>query len=106
MSEREDLDYDTIIRLAPGPYELKLEGTMSVTDAEPLPEGWKEAESLVITDEARAASDKAMNGLDGPSYEPLDLLGTQTADGMNYCFLCRGEAQEYRILETSAGVRP
>ena len=98
MSEREDLDYDTIIRLAPGPYELKLEGTMSVTDAEPLPEGWKEAESLVITDEARAAFDKAMNGLDGPSYEPLDLLGTQTADGMNYCFLCRGEAQEYSII--------
>lgn len=31
----------------------------------------------------------AITGLDGVSYEPIALLGTQIVSGTNYCYLCR-----------------
>ena len=51
--------------------------------------GWTAAEDPAVTDEARAALDKALEGLVGATYEPVALLGTQVVAGTNYCLLCR-----------------
>lgn len=39
--------------------------------------------------EAKAALEKAVEGLVGASYEPIACLGTQLVAGTNYCLLCR-----------------
>ena len=49
--------------------------------------GWTVGDG-VLTEEAQAAFDKAMDSLVGVSYSPLVLLGTQGVSGTNYCVLC------------------
>ena len=49
---------------------------------------WATAESLTVTDEIRAAFDKAMENLDGSMLEPVAVLGVQVVAGMNYRILC------------------
>jgi predicted small lipoprotein YifL len=65
--------------------------------------GWELSPDATVTDDAKAAFEKAMEGLDGVSYEPVALLGTQVVAGMNYCFLCEAtvvapEAKPYYSL--------
>lgn len=50
--------------------------------------GWTRAASPVITDEVRQVCDKAFEGWEGVTYEPIALLKTQVVAGMNYCVLC------------------
>ena len=50
--------------------------------------GWTISEDAAITDEARAAFEKAMEGFTGVGYEPVALIGTQVVSGTNYCILC------------------
>ena len=50
--------------------------------------GWNISEDAALTDEARAAFEKAMEGFTDVGYEPLALIGTQVVSGTNYCILC------------------
>ena len=50
--------------------------------------GWQKADSPELTDEARAAFEKATEGLVGVDYKPVELLGTQVVAGTNYRILC------------------
>lgn len=50
--------------------------------------GYAEPESPEVTDEAREALVKAAEKLDGASYKPKALLGTQVVAGTNYKLLC------------------
>jgi len=47
--------------------------------------------SIALDDnaDAKAAFEKALEGLDGSDYEPVALLGTQVVSGTNYAILCR-----------------
>ena len=49
---------------------------------------WQEAETPVLTEEAKAAFNKATEGFVGVDYVPVALLSTQTVAGTNYCILC------------------
>ena len=55
---------------------------------EQLPGGWSETGSPVMTEEAKAAFQKATEGLLGVSYTPVALLSTQVVAGTNYRILC------------------
>ena len=48
--------------------------------------------SMDNSPEARAAFEKATEGLTGYEYEPIALLGTQVVAGTNYSILVRGKA--------------
>ena len=48
--------------------------------------------SLEANPDAKAAFEKAVDGLLGYTYEPLAVLGSQVVAGMNYRILCRGTA--------------
>ncbi len=50
--------------------------------------GWAAA-GPAVTDEAKAALNKALENLDGADYEPMALVATQVVAGTNYCILCR-----------------
>ena len=76
-----------------------LDGNVSITDIrdseaeeEALPGeltgAWENPESPVLTDEAKAALDKALEKLVGAEYEPIALLATQLVSGTNYSILC------------------
>jgi hypothetical protein len=45
--------------------------------------------SLDKNAEAKAAFDKAIEGLVGCVYEPIALIGSQVVAGTNYCILCK-----------------
>ena len=71
----------------------------------PLVGAWETPEDTALTEEAKAAFDKAMEGLVGVDYEPLALVGTQVVSGMNYCILCKAtpvypDAESYEALVT------
>lgn len=42
-----------------------------------------------IPQEVLDAFNKAIEGLEGCTYEPIALLASQVVSGMNYCLLCR-----------------
>ena len=50
--------------------------------------GWTQPASPTMTKEAKTAFDKAMEGVVGVSYRPVELLGTQVVAGTNYRILC------------------
>ncbi|MBO6271049.1 MAG: hypothetical protein J6N19_18120 [Clostridium sp.] len=50
--------------------------------------GWFLPESPALTDEAKDALEKALDGMVGASYDPIALLSSQVVAGMNYCILC------------------
>lgn len=54
----------------------------------PLAGAWSETESPVMTDEAKAAFQKATEGFVGVDYTPVALLSTQVVAGTNYRILC------------------
>ena len=49
---------------------------------------WQEAETPAMTEEAKAAFQKATEGFVGVDYVPVALLSTQTVAGTNYRILC------------------
>ena len=51
--------------------------------------GVTEAQTPEVTPDAKAALDKACQGLDGAKYEVKALLGTQVVAGTNYTLLCK-----------------
>ena len=61
-------------------------------ETETLPGGWSAPESFEITEEQRAAFEKATQGMMGVSFEPVACLGRQVVAGTNYALLCRGLA--------------
>ena len=54
--------------------------------------GYTESKSMVMTDEARKAFDKAAETLTGMTYQPMLLVGTQVVAGTNYLIFCKGTA--------------
>ena len=50
---------------------------------------WENPETPEMTDEAKAALDKALEKLVGAEYEPAALLATQLVSGTNYSILCK-----------------
>lgn len=50
--------------------------------------GWNLPESPDLTDEAKTALEKALEGMVGATYTPVALLSTQVVAGTNYCILC------------------
>ena len=57
--------------------------------AEPMLGGWTVCEDAAVTDEAKAALEKALENFVGSNIEPVALLGTQVVAGTNYCLLCK-----------------
>ena len=56
--------------------------------AEPVDGGWTKVEDGTITPELQEMFDKAMEGMLGVDYVPVELLETQVVAGMNYKFRC------------------
>ena len=54
--------------------------------------GWQQAETPVITDDAKQALEKACETLTGAEYTPVALLGTQVVAGTNYSIVCEAKA--------------
>ncbi len=50
--------------------------------------GWSKPDDMKVTDEIKNLMKKAAEGLDGATYEPLLVLGTQVVAGTNYRILC------------------
>ena len=50
--------------------------------------GWEKPADMKVTDEIKNLMTKATEGLDGATYEPLLVLGTQVVAGTNYRILC------------------
>lgn len=53
-----------------------------------LPGGWQKSETQEMTEEAKAALQKAVSEMVGAEYDPLALVATQVVSGTNYCILC------------------
>ena len=67
--------------------------------------GWTLNDSGELSAEAKAAFDKAMEGLMGVNYTPVALLGTQLVSGTNYSILAEAtvvypDAQPYYAVVT------
>ncbi len=54
--------------------------------------GWSVPESFEITEEQRAAFEKAAGSMLGVDYELVACLGRQVVSGSNYALLCRAKA--------------
>ena len=50
--------------------------------------GWAKSGDLAVTDEAKAALEKASETLTGATYNPVALLGTQIVAGTKYMLVC------------------
>lgn len=90
-----------------------LEGNVELTEViesteeapkEGLAGGWTAPESPELTEEVLSVFNKATEDVEGTSYSPVVLMGTQVVAGTNYRFLCEahpgiheGET-EYDIL--------
>lgn len=73
------------------PEELELDG------------GWSIAETPEVTEEARAALEKAVAHIGEDAYTPLALLATQVVAGTNYSILCQQNSEEggYAIVQVN-----
>ena len=77
---------------APAPYDPE----------NPVSGGWGEPTSPALTDEVRTAVEKACQGHDENSYDPIAYLGMQVVAGYNYHVLCGDTSSDkpaYVILE-------
>lgn len=66
-----------------------------VEEADVITGGWETNDgelSLDKNEDAKAAFEKATEGLEGYTYEPIAYLGSQVVAGINYAILCKGEA--------------
>lgn len=57
---------------------------------EPVLGGWTKVEDGAINEELQDIFYKALDGLVGVQYEPIELLETQVVAGTNYKFLAKG----------------
>ena len=87
---------------SPATYEIltiyeDLKGNVEITEMLDSPAeavfseaagGWSAPPTPAVTDEAKAALEKATEGMTGADYTPLALLGTQVVSGTNYALLC------------------
>lgn len=65
-----------------------------VEEADVITGGWETNDgelSLDKNEDAKAAFEKATEGLEGYTYEPIAYLGSQVVAGTNYAILCKGE---------------
>lgn len=71
---------------------------------------WQEAQSPAMTDEAKAAFEKATEGLLCVDYVPVALLSTQVVAGTNYRILCEatevypGAETHYAVMTVYEGL--
>lgn len=71
---------------------------------------WQEAQSPAMTDEAKAAFEKATDGLLCVDYVPVALLSTQVVAGTNYRILCEatevypGAETHYAVMTVYEGL--
>lgn len=96
-----------------------LQGNAEITDAKnsgvsapepydpenPVSGGWGEPTTPEVTDEARAALEKACESATVAAYEPKALLATQVVAGYNYQLLCKvtaADLPEYVIITVYA----
>ena len=63
---------------------------------------WEVTEDGTLTEEAKAALEKALVGFAGAGYEPIALLATQLVSGTNYCILCKGTLTTQDALQFCA----
>lgn len=70
---------------------LALMMSIAPASAEMMVGGWENVpcEAGMLPEDAQAAFDKALEGLDGSVYTPVALLSTQVVAGINYCILCQ-----------------
>ena len=61
-----------------------------INEDEPIVGGFVDAEDKTITDELKDIFNKALDGLTGAKYEPVELVATQVVAGTNYKFLANG----------------
>ena len=72
--------------------------------------GWQATTDAAVTEEARAALEKALTEFAGRKVEHVALLGTQVVAGINYAILCRvtpvvpDPVSAYAIAYVYAGV--
>lgn len=91
---------------------LNISDALCETDLpeETLPGGWQEAASPAMTDEAKAAFEKATEGLLCVDYVPVALLSTQVVAGTNYRILCEatevypGAEPHYAVMTVYEGL--
>ncbi|MBQ7058493.1 MAG: hypothetical protein IJM83_04220 [Firmicutes bacterium] len=65
-----------------------LDSEAEVLAGEGMLGGWTMPETTDVTEEAKAALEKAAEKLVGAEYAPVALLATQLVSGTNYCLLC------------------
>lgn len=81
----------------------KTSGTATETTENGAPVGgYEKPESPVITDDIRTICEKAFADLEGATYEPVALIGTQVVEGTNYCILFRTAPVVPNAVETYA----
>ena len=75
-----------------------------------MPGGWRETEDKAVTEEAKAAFDKAMEGLVGVAYKPVAVIASQVVNGTNRAYLAEatvvypGAETEYVIVTVHEGL--
>ncbi|MBR0462536.1 MAG: hypothetical protein IJJ00_07485 [Erysipelotrichaceae bacterium] len=82
---------------------LMAAGCAKKDEPEPIVGGWSEVEDGTITEELQQKFDKAIEGLTGVGYVPLELLETQIVAGTNYKFLCDA-TPVYQDAETKKAI--
>ena len=81
-----------------------------LVDNKEMTGGWQEAQSPAMTDEAKAAFEKATEGLLCVDYVPVALLSTQVVAGTNYRILCEatevypGAETHYAVMTVYEGL--
>ncbi len=72
------------------------------TGEDALVGAYERPESPVITDDIRKICEKGFADLEGATYEPVALIGTQVVAGTNYCILFRTAPVVPNATETYA----
>lgn len=81
-----------------------------LVDDKEMTGGWQKAQSPAMTDEAKAAFEKATEGLLCVDYVPVALLSTQVVAGTNYRILCEatevypGAETHYAVMTVYEGL--
>ncbi len=98
-----------------------LQGNATITDIfnseaqgeaiwdEPVPGGWTDDISPIVTEEVKTAVETASKSADGVEYTPVALLAQQLVAGMNYSVLCEAKTsadalETYCILHVYAAL--
>lgn len=77
------VDLDGVVHDVTGEVKSTIE-----TNINGLPGGWSQPENVAFPAEYNEIFENAIGNLDGVSYQPIAILGTQMANGVNLCILC------------------